>query len=745
MKNTLIILLFLLSNAIGATTYYISPSGSDSNTGSSSSPWKTLAYACTKATASGDIISVNAGTYNESSQCKLAPGVSISGQGTTSIIKSSYTGSMTSGIIDASSGAGTPVNGNQSISNILLDGNNQSNHCAISSSYRSNVTISNCTVINFSDRGISIQNGTDFMAAPSYFSTNNQVHDCIINNCGHEDSGFSEYADVWWYGQTNFLLYNNTMNNTAQSIGNADNIKCAWTTNSKIYNNTFTKPNGDNGGEWNFFSELFFTTGGMEIYKNTLNGNACLDVVDVRPGSVGYGVKIYNNFFSLPSPAAATSHNMQAIDFEEWGAVQQVYVYGNHFKNTNTGVQFDLVGGTVINGITLNLVGGNVACDHIYIYSNLFENIGNTTNNYASAIDFKPEGANNIAWDQIYIDNNTISGGSMYSGIICETGGKMTNLYIRNNIIRGAASYPVLFSYNISGSVSTVYSQKNLYYQNATNAIGYSGVTVSGLTEAAVTSANPLFVSASDFHLQTTSPAIGAGIHITTPTITTDYEGSAINNPPEIGAFKSGTAAVVPAVPAYQSSAVANATPSVLEMTYNMTLANIAPASSAFNVIVNSVARTISSVVISGTKVQLTLSSAIKYGDIVTVAYTKPVTTPLQSPSGGIAASVSAATVTNNLVNLTKDATPLTVTMTISPNHVHRTLRILLAYSTTPTAANSPQIIRITDLSGKLLIEKLLVTGVTNILIPLNLTKGIYNILMSIGGSQGASQKIMVF
>ncbi len=93
----------------------------------------------------------------------LAPGVSITGTGATSVIKSSYTGSMTSGIIDASSASGTPVNGNQSISNIQLDGNNQANLCAISSSYRYNVTISNCTIINFADRGISIQNGGGFL------------------------------------------------------------------------------------------------------------------------------------------------------------------------------------------------------------------------------------------------------------------------------------------------------------------------------------------------------------------------------------------------------------------------------------------------------------------------------------------------------------------------------------------------------------------------------------------------------
>jgi uncharacterized repeat protein (TIGR02059 family) len=87
---------------------------------------------------------------------------------------------------------------------------------------------------------------------------------------------------------------------------------------------------------------------------------------------------------------------------------------------------------------------------------------------------------------------------------------------------------------------------------------------------------------------------------------------------------------VISVIPVYVSSAVANATPSILEMTYNATLANVSPAASAFKVNVNSVTNTVSSVAISGSKVQLTLSSAIKFGDIITVAYTKPATNPIQ-------------------------------------------------------------------------------------------------------------------
>jgi len=124
MRNLLILLFLCCSLTISGATYYIDPSGSDSNSGSSSSPWKTLAYACSKVTTSGDIIFVNSGTYNEISRCVLAVGVSIVGQGVTSIIKSSYVATgKNDGAIYLNSGSGASTNGNQSISYIELDGN----------------------------------------------------------------------------------------------------------------------------------------------------------------------------------------------------------------------------------------------------------------------------------------------------------------------------------------------------------------------------------------------------------------------------------------------------------------------------------------------------------------------------------------------------------------------------------------------------------------------------------------------
>ena len=105
-------------------------------------------------------------------------------------------------------------------------------------------------------------------------------------------------------------------------------------------------------------------------------------------------------------------------------------------------------------------------------------------------------------------------------------------------------------------------------------------------------------------------------------------------------------------VPIYVSSAIENATPSLLSITYNSALANIVPATSAFTVKVNSAVRTINSVSVSGTTVQLTLSTPIVYGDIITIDYTKPVTNPLQTPSGGQAVSIVGQAVTNRVASL---------------------------------------------------------------------------------------------
>ena len=548
MKKLFIFLLLFVSLTIQATTYYVSTSGNDANNGSSGSPFRHLYYACTKATSVGDIITILAGTFSESTQSVLYPGVSIVGQGATSII-TGYVGSITSGQIDVSSSAGTSVNGNQSISYIKLDGNSFTAYCGISSWYRNNVEISNCTIINYKDRGVSIQNGGDFMAAPSYsYSSGNSVHDCTITNCGQGTNNWTndqENACVWWYGQSGFYLYNNVLDNSGQTY-NSDIIKCAWHTGTVMNGNTFTKPIGNNGGEWNFYSELFFDIGQWDIYNNTFNGNATLDIVDVRPGA-GNWLNIHDNLFTNTNQVVYTAAGVMAIDLEDWGAVQRVNIYKNHFHNQPTGIQFDVVG----NATSKTLVAGKVDYEQIYMYYNLFDSEGNSTNTWSPCIDIKcqdTDGLNHVA--SIYADNNTMISGTgqqSYAGVLLETCSDMTDIRVRNNIIQGFATYPIYYTTGTgTPSGSTHYIQKNLYYNNNSNTASYSGVT--GINFSNITAANPLFVSSSDFHLQAGSPAIGAGVTYSTPSVSTDYAGSSINNPPDLGIYKYGAGASAPTV-----------------------------------------------------------------------------------------------------------------------------------------------------------------------------------------------------
>src|ERR1035437_3550210 len=628
MRNLFILLLLCSSLSISGATYYIDPSGNDSNNGSSGSPWKTLAYACSKVNTSGDIIHINAGTYAENTQCSLAVGVSIVGEGDASLITTNYNGGYHHGTIALLSAIGTPVNGNQSVSYIKIDGGNNA------------VTVHHCTLVNFagSDAYYAIynfSNQNNYLTPPTTHATGNAVYNCTFNNC-----------NVYTQGLSGYQFYNNTFNNSV----NIELLSSDWMKGFIIHDNVFTKANETVG--WHFWGELYHWSDNSEIYNNIFNGSASLDLSDVRKGNGTWGLKVYNNQFLLSAVGPDNlNHNLHPLNFEGWGALQYIYVYNNHLKNTPTAIS---VGGSN----AANCVypdGTHWALDHIYIYYNIFENVGCTNNTAAATIwffDYAASGYSyNHSWDNVFVCNNvfpsTASPNQNAEGIYLSNSTTATNFHIDNNIIIGYPSVAIKFQYG--SNFNTISLQKNLFYQNGSNSINW-GSTPLNKTESNPAPANPLFVSSTDFHLQAGSPAIGNGLAITG--LTTDYAGNAVKSPPSIGAYENGSAVATPVSPVYTSSTVENATPSLLTMTYNLTLANYIPVGSAFSVLVNSVARTVNTVVISGTKVQLNLSSHILPGDIVTISYTKPTSNPIQTTSGGTATSITNQPVINDCGNI---------------------------------------------------------------------------------------------
>ena len=92
----------------------------------------------------------------------------------------------------------------------------------------------------------------------------------------------------------------------------------------------------------------------------------------------------------------------------------------------------------------------------------------------------------------------------------------------------------------------------------------------------------------------------------------------------------------------------ASVTLTTLTMTYSEALdAASKPAASSFAVTVAGAARGVSAVTISGSKVLLTLASSVTVGQVVTVSYTAPATSPLQDVAGNDAASITNKPVSN--------------------------------------------------------------------------------------------------
>lgn len=207
---TLALLLFFYSSH--AQTYYISATGSDAvGNGSPNSPWRTLYKAASVVKSPGSIIHVNAGTYTETEQVKLDAGVSIEGEGNSSVIKSALTADWKE-ILSLRSEEGT--NGNQHISNLKFDGQNLSTFWCIYISGRSNVSIYDCTIADFKDRGVIFNGRNDDVAgAPGIYATGNKFYNNTVSNCAAYNTANGIYGRGCLNigGQDGMLIYNNNM------------------------------------------------------------------------------------------------------------------------------------------------------------------------------------------------------------------------------------------------------------------------------------------------------------------------------------------------------------------------------------------------------------------------------------------------------------------------------------------------------------------------------------------------------
>jgi uncharacterized repeat protein (TIGR02059 family) len=185
--------------------------------------------------------------------------------------------------------------------------------------------------------------------------------------------------------------------------------------------------------------------------------------------------------------------------------------------------------------------------------------------------------------------------------------------------------------------------------------------------------------------------------------------------------------------PSYLGSEVNDALPDVLEIDFDVLLAEIIPPLSAFKVTLNSHEIEINSAIVTSSKLLLTLSGQVMPGDVATVTYTAPAINPLQTKEGSLVKSFGPEAVTNNVI------TPPKSKFTVYPNPARDYITI-----SGPENSFEKYIVRIMDLNGKVYMETSLKVPFSTQIIPISLKVGIYIIYILSGSSIVHSSKLIV-
>ncbi|MGI6337899.1 MAG: PKD domain-containing protein [Bacteroidales bacterium] len=544
---------------IPVNALFVSTKGNDSSgDGSITYPWATLSYAFSRASA-GDTVCMMPGTYTISQQVTWPNSVSLMGLYHPDSVRIESTYSATDQpLIKGETWRGwlyPQTAGHQSISNITFDGN-LTTWIAIHVNFRNYVEIHDCKFIDFFHRGVVFygQASSEFGGINPYYSSKsmpsgwcvgNKIYDCSFTNCARNRgvSPYNGYGNLNVGQQDGIEIYNITIVQNQREAGyNGYGIKFyegGWNKNMKIHDCDITTDHNRPRGCWNFSIEMWNDLGGCQYYNNRLRGQVDLTNAVLTTG-YSYSSWYYNNVIGWDD---ILNHTEAGITIE--GYIENVIISGNIIKNISNAIMMQQIYPNDDWPINNHM-------EEIQIHDNLIYGLGITEGGWTYGgivgIAFTEENSNNTG-KNCYIYNNTIvSATTNVRNDIYRTVGInyncLTNwdvLYIKNNILvnfnggyQDAApilgvGYSTMRNFEITN---------NLFYSCGNNNIpkyinGFN--TGSGYVYSNNLISNPLFVSTSDFHLQSTSPAIGFGINVG---LSTDHDNYNWKIPPSIGCYE---------------------------------------------------------------------------------------------------------------------------------------------------------------------------------------------------------------
>ncbi|MBK7432586.1 MAG: hypothetical protein IPI66_00985 [Chitinophagaceae bacterium] len=321
-------------------------------------------------------------------------------------------------------------------------------------------------------------------------------------------------------GADGATVSNNTLGNVANTA-DASNITGIWfataTINSTISGNTISG-----------FSGTTSSPRGIVVTSGATNSN-----VNV----------IGNTITNLSSPSTGTTTGIFVFSTTGGVRIQQNNI--SNIKNSN-GTGFGS------NGIQL---GSTLTAAAIDVFNNYVSDIaangfnGTAVGDNGYGIIITAGGGSNLYYNTVVMNTEQVSATGLPAALNVTSGVTTANsLNIRNNIFSNTQTIGGQRYCVFSGAAASVYADINYndYYFTGPN-LGNIGGTLradlvawqAGTTKDAQSkSAQPIFVSGTDFHL---SNALGAnwclnGTGQTIATYTTDYDGDTRGTPPDIGA-----------------------------------------------------------------------------------------------------------------------------------------------------------------------------------------------------------------
>lgn len=414
--------------AAGATTYYVSPNGNDSNSGTVDQPWKTVNYAVSDKSSvkAGDTVLVQPGTYTElitlgKSGSSDLGNITLKANGNVTLQDPDpNNGSFERGVIQ-SAGKGYWVIDGFQIQNTgwagicLRDANNmtvQNNHTYQTGA--SGIIVMPDTYFNGGDAEVTSKN---------IKVLNNTVERALWQWGGNGDNAHTQEAISMW-GVDGFEVANNILKD-----GNKEGLDMkVGTRNGSAHDNTISgeaqiegTPRGVDGGAALYVDGSRANSFNISIYNNVVQNNTADAIViadeDPSQGDVS-DIRVYNNVVDgngikgvnggAGITVTSNVHNVQILNNTVDNNVQALVIDGKDYTGGYTPYDIVVRNNIFADSSYRNAYADNVnnlTMDHNLFtnqFSNLYEGgtaIGNlqaSNNTAVASIGFVNSGGNDF-------------------------------------------------------------------------------------------------------------------------------------------------------------------------------------------------------------------------------------------------------------------------------------------------------------------------------------------------------------